>query len=148
MVIGRDEYFAETESVAKWGIWHCGEDKERFVGNWQSNETSVIETFITGDAVRIMLIGDKAWQIKLTGDDWLKSIHNDGAGQMKINEGLLADSINIAAHFALEIVGVDYMVGADGQNYLLEVNHIPNVTVFSFVNEAFIEFAKTWIAAN
>lgn len=148
MVIGQDSYFADTESVAKWGIWHCGEDKERFTGDWQSNETSVIEEFITGEAVRIMIIGDKAWQIKLTGDTWLKSIHNEGSASMEIDGGLLADSEHIAKHFALEILGVDYMVAADGQKYLLEVNHIPNVTVFSFINEAFIEFAKTWVALN
>ncbi|MEO7215751.1 hypothetical protein [Mucilaginibacter sp.] len=148
MVIGQDSYFTETESVAKWGIWHCGEDKERFAGDWQSKESSVIEAFITGEAVRIMIIGDKAWQIELTGDTWLKSIHNEGSAEMPIDSDLLADSKHIAEHFALEIVGVDYMVAANGQKYLLEVNHIPNVTVFSFVNEAFIEFAKTWVALN
>jgi hypothetical protein len=146
MVLDKDEYFTESESVAKWGIWHCGEDKEKFKGNWESSETSVIEDFVTGDAVRIMLIGDKSWQIKLTGDTWLKSIHHEDSSKMTIDNELLADSKRIAKCFSLEIVGVDYMVAADGQKYLLEVNHIPNVTVFSFINEAFIEFAKTWIA--
>ncbi|TFF37289.1 ATP-grasp domain-containing protein [Mucilaginibacter psychrotolerans] len=147
MVINQDNYFSEKESVAKWGVWHCGEDKAKFTGDWASSETSVIEEFITGEAVRIMIIGDISWQIKLTGDTWLKSIHNEGSGQMDIDTELLADGKRIARHFGLEIVGIDYMVGSNGQKYLLEVNHIPNVTVFSFVNEAFIEFAKTWIAA-
>ena len=148
MVLGKDEYFAENESVAKWGIWHCGEDKEKFQGSWESNETSVIEDFITGDAVRIMLIGDKSWQINLTGDTWLKSIHHQDSSKMEVDEELLADSKHISRHFLLQIVGIDYMVAEDGQKFLLEVNHIPNVTVFSFINEAFIEFAKAWIASQ
>ena len=148
MVLGKDEYFAESESVAKWGIWHCGEDKEKFEGNWKSDETSVIEDFITGEAVRIMLIGDKSWQIKLAGDTWLKSIHHENSSKMDVDDELLADSKHISKHFSLEIVGVDYMVASNGQKYLLEVNHIPNVTVFNFINEAFIEFAKIWIASQ
>lgn len=145
MVIDSQEYVGETESVAKWGIWHCGEDKQRFNGNWQSAETSVIEEFITGEAVRVMLIGKQHWQIKLTGDDWLKSIHHADSGEMTVDEELLADSRNIALHFGLQMVGIDYMVGSNGEKYLLEVNHIPNVTVFGFMNEVFIEFSRNWI---
>ncbi|MBL0101512.1 MAG: hypothetical protein IPP49_16945 [Saprospiraceae bacterium] len=84
-----------------------------------------------------MIVGDKYWQIKLTGNTWLKSIHNEGSGEMKIDPELLNDSLNIARHFNLLTVGVDYIAGSNGENYLLEVNHIPNVTVFPFVNQAF-----------
>jgi hypothetical protein len=48
----------EGEYVAKWGNWHCGENKERFNGTWTSQESSVIEPFFPGQAVRIMIIGD------------------------------------------------------------------------------------------
>ena len=147
MVLGQEEYYSENESVAKWGVWHCGEDKERFTGSWESKETSVVEEFISGEAVRIMLIGDKSWQIKLTGDTWLKSIHHKDSIAMNIDSELAADTRTIANHFDLQIVGVDYMVGQNGQKYLLEVNHIPNVTVFPFINEAFIEFSKHWITS-
>lgn len=148
MVIGSSEWDAPAESVAKWGIWHCGEDKHKFTGKWKSTETSVIERFIEGEAVRIMIVGDNHWQIRVTGETWLKSIHNEGSWEMEINPELLADSKAIARHFGLETVGVDYMVGNDGTPYLLEVNHIPNVTVFPFVNEAFISFAAAWIKRN
>jgi hypothetical protein len=148
MVLGGEEYFAESEVVAKWGIWHCGEDKNKFTGSWKSAETSVIEEFITGEAVRIMIVGDKAWQIKLTGDTWLKSIHHQDALEMELDNELLSDSRNIAKHFGLQMVGIDYMVSSDGNKYLLEVNHIPNVTVFPFMNKAFLEFSKEWIMTN
>lgn len=67
---------------------------------------------------------------------------------MAVDEELLNDSRNIARYFDTPIVGVDYMVGHNGEKYLLEVNHIPNVTVFAFVNEAFIEFSRNWITLN
>jgi D-alanine-D-alanine ligase-like ATP-grasp enzyme len=66
---------------------------------------------------------------------------------MDVDAGLLKDSRAIAKHFNLQTVGVDYMVGHNGEKYLLEVNHIPNVTVFPFVNEAFVGFAHNWIKA-
>lgn len=145
MVLGNQEFYSPTEVVAKWGIWHCGEDKAKFNGDWKSAEPSVIEDYIEGEAVRIMIVGEKHWQIKLAGDTWLKSIHNEGSGQMDINIALLEDSQNIARHFNLPIVGIDYIAGTNGENYLLEVNHIPNVTVFPFVNEAFLEFSSDWV---
>jgi hypothetical protein len=39
------------------------------------------------------------------------------------------------------------MVGKDGSKHLLEVNHIPNVTVFPFINEAFVTFIPNWVNA-
>ena len=145
MVIGTQEYSSSKEVVAKWGIWRCGEDKSKFNGNWTSSETSVIEEFVDGEAVRIMIVGDKHWQIRLTGETWLKSIHNNGSAEMELDKELFADSLNIAKHFNLQTVGIDYMVGNNGERCLLEVNHIPNVTVFPFVNEAFIEYSSKWI---
>ena len=144
MVIGAQEYSSSAEVVAKWGVWHCGEDKAKFSGAWQSSETSVIEEFIEGEAVRIMMVGDTHWQIKLTGDTWLKSIHNEGSAEMTVDNELLEDARKIAFHFKLETIGIDYMVGANGERYMLEVNHIPNVTVFPFINKAFMEFAVDW----
>lgn len=145
MVIGTQSVDIQAETVAKWGIWHCGEDKEKFAGQWTSTETSVLEPFIQGEAVRIMMIGKQHWQIRLTGNDWLKSIHHADAAQMDTDPLLLEDARHIQRHFKLEMLGIDYMVGHDGNRYLLEVNHIPNVTVFPFMNEAFLKFAAGWV---
>jgi D-alanine-D-alanine ligase-like ATP-grasp enzyme len=81
----------------------------------------------------------------LTGDTWLKSIHHENACEMVVDKDLLEDTHNLARHFNLEIVGVDYMVGNNGEKYLLEVNHIPNVTIFPFMNDAFLEYAAHWV---
>jgi hypothetical protein len=39
------------------------------------------------------------------------------------------------------------MVGTDGNKYLLEVNHIPNVTVFPEVREHYLDFVARWVGA-
>jgi hypothetical protein len=136
------------ESVAKWGNWHCGENKERFTGAWDCAEPTVIESFVTGRAVRIMLVGDRHWQIALTGDDWRKSIHPDDAHFTPVDPALLDDARRLAAHFGLEMVGVDYMVGDDGTRHLLEVNHIPNVTRFPEIRQAYLDFVAEWVASR
>ncbi len=138
-------WYSKNEIVAKWGNWHCGENKHKFIGEWQTEESTTFEPFIKGEAVRIMLVGETAWQIHLTGDDWLKSIHHHKAGDMPIDNELLEDTKQLAKHFGLEMIGVDYMIGENGQKLFLEVNHIPNVTVFPFVNDAFTKFAGEWV---
>ena len=145
MCITAEKWVSDKEIVAKWGNWHCGENKHKFIGEWNSEESTTFEPFFKGEAVRIMLMGDKAWQIHLTGDDWLKSIHHHQAGDMPIDAELLADTKKLAAHFGLEMLGVDYMVNENGEKLFLEVNHIPNVTVFPFVNDAFVDFAVEWV---
>jgi hypothetical protein len=47
---------------------------------------------------------------------------------------------------AVRIVGIDYMAGEDGTFHVLEVNHIPNVTVFPFMRSAFLDLAVEWVA--
>lgn len=133
------------ERVAKWGNWHCGENKERFTDKWTGNEASIIEPFFDGQAVRVVIIEDKHWQIKLEGDTWLKSIHHDSADFMDVDSELLEDTRTIQEVFNLEIIANDYMVMPDDNKYLLEVNHIPNVTRFPELWEAYLDFVIEWI---
>lgn len=137
---------AAGEGVAKWGNWHCGENKERFTGAWTCTEPTVIEQFVAGRAVRIMIVGDRHWQIGLTGDDWRKSIHPDDARFTAVDPPLLDDTRRLGAHFGLEMVGVDYMIGDDGTRHLLEVNHIPNVTRFPEIRQAYLDYVVEWLA--
>ena len=139
---------AHGEGVAKWGNWHCGENKERFIGAWACAEPTVIEPFILGQAVRIMIVGDRYWQIALTGDDWRKSIHPDDAHYTDVDPLLLDDARRLGAHFGLEMVGVDYMIGDDGTRHLLEVNHIPNVTRFPEIRQAYLDYVVEWLAGE
>src|SRR5579862_1954404 len=138
-------YISETEHVAKWGNWHCGENKARFTGMWQSPESCIIEPFLPGQAVRVVLIGEQFWQIRLEGDDWLKSIHSPDAAFMEVDPELLDDTRAIQRAFGLEVVANDYIVTEQGTRHLLEVNHIPNVTRFPEIWEAYRDYVVQWV---
>jgi hypothetical protein len=139
---------AASDCVAKWGEWHCGENKERFSGPWTAAEPTLLERFIEGEAVRIQIIGESAWQTRLGGDDWKRSIHHATAQMMPLDEDLLEDARRLQRLFGLEIIGIDYMIGSDGSKHLLEVNHIPSVTAFPEVREAYLEQVVGWLAAR
>lgn len=137
-------YSTNSERVAKWGNWHCGENKERFTDSWRGNEAAVIEHYLEGDAVRVVIIGEKAWQIKLEGDTWLKSIHANNAHFMPIDKDLLEDTLAIKVAFQMEIIANDYIVSPDGSKHLLEVNHIPNISRFPEIWQAYADYVVQW----
>jgi hypothetical protein len=133
------------EWVAKWGNWHCGENKARFTQPYTAQQSSIIEPFIDGEAIRVIAIGERSWQIHMDGEDWLKSIHSPKAGFMPINEDLLDDTLRIRQGMELDLIANDYLVDPQGQSYLLEVNHIPNVTQFPELWEAFRDHVVDWL---
>jgi hypothetical protein len=138
-------YVPDGERVAKWGNWHCGENKERFSGSWESEEACLIEPFLPGRSVRIVVLAGRAWQIALAGADWRKSIHADDARFEDADPELLADARAVAEGFGLEMLANDYIVTDAGTKHLLEVNHIPNVTRFPELWAAYQEFALVWL---
>ncbi|MEL6658535.1 MAG: hypothetical protein AAFR36_18880 [Bacteroidota bacterium] len=146
MVSSHTEVRVKADTVAKWGNWHCGENKAKFDDRWVSDEPAIIEPFFEGEAVRIVSIGEEHFQIKLEGADWLKSIHDSRADFMDVDSDLLEDTLKIKEGFGLEMLGNDYIFGRDGKHHLLEVNHIPNVTRFSLLTEVYIKEVKAWIA--
>ena len=141
-------FYTERERVAKWGNWHCGENKARFGERWESEQACIIEDFLPGQAVRVVCIGDRSWQIGLEGGDWLKSIHDPCAAFMDTDPELLADTRAIGKAFGLEIVANDYIVTPDSTRHLLEVNHIPNVTRFPEIWEAYRDYVVEWLALS
>ncbi|MVO08199.1 hypothetical protein GOQ30_03350 [Flavobacterium sp. TP390] len=136
------------DTVAKWGNWHCGENKHRFTGAWESEYTATIEPYFEGEAVRIMIIGNKHWQIQLEGPTWLKSIHPETAGFMQVDADLLADTLHIKKALQMDMIGNDYIVTKEGKKYLLEVNHIPNITRFETVRTVYLETVIDWITSS
>jgi len=64
---------------------------------------------------------------------------------MDIDPELLEDTQNLKAAFGLEIIANDYIVVNDGSRHLLEVNHIPNVTRFPEIWEAYRDYVVDWI---
>jgi hypothetical protein len=139
------EYAAEAESVAKWGNWHCGENKQRFTGNWKAAEPTLFEPFIEGEAVRLVIVGEPR-QIRLTGTGWLKSVHGADAAFMPTDPELVADTRAIQRGMGLDIIANDYMLSASGP-YLLEVNHIPSVTCLPELWQDYLERVVAWVGA-
>ncbi|MEM7297318.1 MAG: hypothetical protein AAF391_03530 [Bacteroidota bacterium] len=144
MISSNTEIRVTEETVAKWGNWHCGENKAKFADHWTSEEPSIIEPFFAGDAVRVVTVGETHFQIKLEGSSWLKSIHDERAQFMDIDNDLLEDTLRIKDAFGLQMVANDYIASPDG-HHLLEVNHIPNMTRFDELQEAYVEYVKNWI---
>lgn len=136
---------SSTTRVAKWGNWHCGENKAIFIGTWESPEPCIIEPFLIGNSVRVVLIGDQAWQIELAGDDWLKSIHHAQARFVDVDTELLQDTRTIAKAIGLEVIANDYLVTSSGSKHLLEVNHIPNITRFVEIRNAYLDYVVDWL---
>ena len=139
-------YSDDRERVAKWGNWHCGDNKLRFQREGSAPEQAVIEPFIEGESIRIAKIGSQVWQIRLSGEGWLKSIHHAGAYiEDHTDADLVADTTRLGEGLGLEILAVDYLVDRGGRPWLLEVNHAPNVTVFPEIRAAFLAEAARWV---
>lgn len=138
-------YSPDGPTVAKWGEWHCGEGKERFTGDWEPKEPTLFEPFVEGDAVRVTAIGDRVWQVRLGGDDWKKSIHHDTAAFTEVDPELADDVRRMRDRFDLAVCAADYIVTPGGVRHLLELNHIPNVTQFAEIREAYLDLAAAWI---
>ncbi len=136
------EVAAAAESVAKWGNWHCGENKARFTGRWVATEPSLVEPFVVGSVVRVVIVGEPR-QIRLAGEGWLKSVHGAGAALMDADPELVADTRAIQRGLGLDILANDYVVSDTGP-YLLEVNHIPSVTCFPELWHDYVRVVAAW----
>jgi hypothetical protein len=134
-----------TDMVAKWGEWHCGEGKERVTADHGVSEPTLFEPFIPGEAVRVQVIGPKVFQLRLGGDGWKKSIHGDDTAFTDPDTDLVEDTRRLADHFGLPVCATDYMVTPTGDKHLLELNHIPNVTQFTEMRAAYLDFAAAWV---
>ena len=110
-------------------------------------EPTLFEPFITGEAVRVQLIGERAFQLTLGGEGWKKSIHGDDTAFTDPDPELVADTRKLADHFGLPVCATDYMVTPAGEKHLLELNHIPNVTHFAEMRTAYLDFAAAWVNA-
>ena len=136
----------ETPSVAKWGEWHCGVGKERFAEEWQAKESTLIEPFLAGDAVRVTAIGDTLFPASpRRRRSWKKSIHHATADFMPLDPPLAEDVRRMRDHFDLTVCAADYILAPDGTPHLLELNHVPNVTQFPEIRAAYLDLAARWI---
>jgi hypothetical protein len=135
----------DGETVAKWGEWHCGEGKERVSADHTVTEPTLFEPFVAGDAVRVQVIGPAVFQLRLGGAGWKKSIHGEGTAFTAPDPELVADTRRLEDHFGLPVCATDHIVTPTGEKHLLELNHIPNVTEFTELRTAYLDFAASWV---
>jgi hypothetical protein len=140
-------YDADGEAVAKWGNWHCGENKARFTGAWAAAEPTLFEPFVAGDAVRVVILGRgaAARQIVMAGDGWKKSVHGAGAHFVDPDPELVEDTRAVQRGLGLDLIANDYVVSGPAK-YLLEVNHIPSVTCLPGLWDEYVELVAGWAA--
>lgn len=141
-------FWSDTPTVAKWGEWHCGEGKDVFTGERANPDPTLFEPFVEGEAVRVTVIGEALFQLRLGGDDWKKSIHHPTAGPMPLDPELADDVRRMRDHFDLAVCAADYIVTADGTRHLLELNHVPNVTEFPHIRTAYLDYTTAWVEAS
>jgi hypothetical protein len=71
-VASRETSFAEDlnaddRAVTKPSTWHCGHHKALYGGTWTASVPTLFEAFIEGEAVRIVLVGEGAWEVSGAG---------------------------------------------------------------------------------
>ena len=130
------------------GNRHCGDNKSRIDAPFRAEEPTLFEPFIDGDAVRITLLGDAMFQTVMTGPDWLKSVHGDGAMLVPPNIKLVADTEAVRRELGLEIIANDYIISPETGPYLLEVNAIPSVTSHPELWTKYLEVVTNWATRN
>jgi hypothetical protein len=117
-------------SVLKIGNDHCGDGKLLIDGLLPETEHSgIVEPFITGDSVRVLVIGEWAWVLRYESTkpgEWRKNV------QPKVteiqDEYLKKRGLRIAQKLGLPIVGIDFIGTREEEDWkLLEVNAYPGL---------------------
>jgi hypothetical protein len=132
----------DREHVVKWGNRHCGEDKERVTGVVELAHDAVIEPFVEGRSVRVLLVGERAWQLEYASDDWRKNVRAT-VSVVEADAELVARARQTTTRLGLALAGVDYIVNEEGAT-LLEVNAYPGLEDVPAAVDAFVEMAGAW----
>jgi hypothetical protein len=132
----------DREHVIKWGNRHCGEDKERVLGLVQVANDAVIEPFVTGRSVRILVVGERAWQLEYESADWRKNVGST-VTIVEAAPDLVARARQTTTRLGLDVAGVDYIV-SEGEATLLEVNAYPGLDDVPGAAEELLSMAQTW----
>lgn len=142
----------EPGTVAKFGNIHCGENKVRIDEPTMRafDEGAIVEPFISGKSRRILIVGQKAWQIDYESDDWRKNVNAKttvtklfgGHMQDNVDPWLVLRATNMASKLSLHIVGADY-IGERGHWQLLEANAYPGLEDIPEAQEEFVRIAAT-----
>jgi len=133
--------------VLKTGNVHRGENKylintKSDIPVWKGEASA--EPFFNGESYRILIVGDKAFAIKITNDEsWIKNtIGGDTHVVPEPIYGLINHARKVADAFHLELAGVDYIV-TPNDFYFLEINTFPGLDYGEESKDTIEQFIKS-----
>jgi glutathione synthase/RimK-type ligase-like ATP-grasp enzyme len=103
---------------------------------------AVIEPFVEGRSVRVLLVGERAWQLEYASNDWRKNVRAT-VSVVDADAELVARARQTTSRLGLALAGVDYIVNDLGTT-LLEVNAYPGLDDVPEAVDAFVEMAGAW----
>jgi len=116
--------------VLKIGDEHRGEGKVLIrsasdIPSWEGIAT--MEPFFEGESVRVLLIGDCAFGVRIRNDDsWIKNSPGASVEAWEPDGAIVAHAQRAMRLFGLEIAGVDYVIDSNGFHFI-ELNPFPRV---------------------
>lgn len=116
--------------VLKVGDEHRGEGKYLIrnaadIPSWEGEATA--EPFFEGESVRVLLLGDRAFGLRIVNDThWIK---NSAGGRIEVWEPdseIVAHARRARALFRLDVAGIDYVIDGTGFHFI-ELNPFPRL---------------------
>lgn len=137
--------------VVKTGNEHRGLGKYLWEDDWsrelEFTDLVTVEPFYEGESVRVLIIGDREFGIRMTNEDsWIKNAPGAEKHLWDTSKrpGIVNHARKVADHFGLDVAGVDYIVDKDDKYHFLEVNQYPGLAGFDDIGE----YAKTFLRAR
>jgi hypothetical protein len=141
--------------VVKANNAHCGHGKwrtEEFLAQFPADETHLVsgpiyvEPFVVGESVRVLLVGNRAWQLHYKSEDWRKNVRST-VWPISLDRDLLARARQIAGGLGLTVAGIDFILPETGDPVLLEVNAYPGLGDAPGAEDAFVDLLSQWAAS-
>jgi hypothetical protein len=116
--------------VLKVGDEHRGEGKYLIrcaadIPQWDGMATA--EPFFEGESVRVLLLGDAAFGVKIHNENnWIKNSAGARFEAWEPPQTIIEHAFRAKSLYGLDIAGVDYVVGRDGFHFI-ELNPFPRV---------------------
>lgn len=86
-----------------------------------------MEPFFAGDSVRVLLLEDQAFGVRIQHDDsWIKNAPGARVEAWTPDSSLIAHARKAMDLFGLSIAGVDYIINDHGFHFI-EINPFPRV---------------------
>lgn len=134
--------------VMKWGDAHQGKDK-RLVTRPKDNlrldllpkEDIILEPFVPGRSIRILIIQGRVWKIEQTNKkSWIKNVDPDSEiiNPENVPQELINQAMAVSTKYSLDLVAVDFQIG----NIVLplEINVMPGIPEDDGIKKAYIQY--------